>query len=209
MKYSHIVFDLDGTLIDTERAILPSLRDTLEELTGRPYEEQELTFALGITGADALERLGVADVSAALTLWIEKMYRYEDAVSLFGGVTETLLKLRERGLALGIVTSKTREEFAHDFNRFGIGGYFQTVVCAEDTAEHKPSPAPLLKYMELSGVPRGQALYVGDSIYDSRCAHAAGVDFALALWGAHDPAIPAQHRVQLPGHLLALSGNQQ
>lgn len=72
MKYSHIVFDLDGTLIDTERAILPSLRDTLEELTGRHYKEQALTFALGITGADALKRLGVADVPAALTLWIEK-----------------------------------------------------------------------------------------------------------------------------------------
>lgn len=49
VQYKHIVFDLDGTLIDTERAILPSLRDTLEELTGRRYEEQELTFALGIT----------------------------------------------------------------------------------------------------------------------------------------------------------------
>ena len=63
MRYKHIVFDLDGTLIDTERAILPSLRDTLEELTGRHYEEQALTFALGITGADALERLGIARYS--------------------------------------------------------------------------------------------------------------------------------------------------
>ncbi len=204
MKYSHIVFDLDGTLIDTERAILPSLRDTLEELTGRHYEEQELTFALGITGADALERLGVADVLAALTLWNEKMRGYEDAVSLFGGVAEVLEKLRERGLALGIVTSKTREEFAHDFNRFGIGGYFQTVVCAEDTPEHKPNPAPLLKYMELSGVPRERVLYVGDSIYDSQCAHAAGVDFALALWGTHDPAIPAEHWIQMLGYLFDL-----
>lgn len=209
MKYSHIVFDLDGTLIDTERAILPSLRDTLEELTGRHYKELALTFALGITGADALKRLGVADVPAALTLWIEKMHKYEDAVSLFVGVAEALAKLREQRLALGIVTSKTREEFAHDFNRFGIGGYFQTVVCAEDTAEHKPTPAPLLKYMELSGAHRERVLYVGDSIYDSQCAHAAGVDFALALWGTHNPAIPAQHRIQMPGHLLSLSGDQK
>lgn len=209
MQYKHIVFDLDGTLIDTERAILPSLRGTLAELTGRRYEEQELTFALGITGADALEQLRVADVPAALTLWIEKMHGYEDAVSLFGGVAETLEKLREQGLVLGIVTSKTREEFTHDFNRFGIGDCFQTVVYAEETVEHKPSPAPLLKYMELSGVPREKVLYVGDSIYDSQCAHAAGVDFALALWGTHDPAIPAQHRIQMPGQLLALSGGRK
>lgn len=209
MQYKHIVFDLDGTLIDTERAILPSLRDTLAELTGRRYEEQELTFALGITGADALERLSVVDVPAALTLWMEKMHGHEDAVSLFGGVAETLKKLRERGLALGIVTSKTREEFANDFNRFGIGGYFQTVVCAEDTTEHKPNPAPLLKYMELSGASRKRVLYVGDSIYDSQCAHAASVDFALALWGTHNPDIPAQRRIQMPGQLLALSGGRK
>lgn len=137
------------------------------------------------------------------------MHGYEDAVSLFGGVAETLEKLLERGLALGIVTSKTREEFVHDFNRFGIGGYFQTVVCAEDTVEHKPNPAPLLKYMELFGASRERVLYVGDSTYDSQCAHAAGVDFALTLWGTHDPAIPAQHRIQMPGHLLALSGGQK
>lgn len=208
MNDCHIVFDLDGTLIDTERAILPSLRDTLEVLTGRHYEEQELTFALGITGADALERLGIADIPTALALWIEKMHGYEDAVSLFDGVAEALAALHGRKLALGIVTSKTREEFAHDFSRFGIGGCFQTVICAEDTPEHKPNPAPLLKYMELSGAHREQVLYVGDSVYDSRCAHAAGVEFALALWGTHNPAIPAQHRLQTPGHLLALSGNQ-
>ncbi|MEY8396319.1 HAD hydrolase-like protein [Lachnospiraceae bacterium 45-P1] len=55
------------------------------------------------------------------------------------------------GAPAGWLAEKTREEFAHDFNRFGIGSCFQTVVCAEDTAEHKPNPAPLLKYMELSG----------------------------------------------------------
>lgn len=204
MDYSHIVFDLDGTLIDTERAILPSLRDTLEAMTGRCYQEQELTFALGITGADALERLGITDISAALALWIEKMHGYEDAVSLFGGVAETLALLRKRELALGIVTSKTREEFSHDFTRFGISGCFQTVVCAEDTQDHKPDPAPLLAYQKLSGACREQILYVGDSVYDSQCAHAAGVDFALALWGTHDSAIPAQHRLQTPEELLTL-----
>ena len=109
MQYKYIVFDLDGTLLDTERAILPSLRDTLEELTGRHYEEQALTFALGITGADALERLGVDDAPAALSLENEKMHRYDNSVSLFDGVAGALKKLREQGLVLGIVTSKTRE----------------------------------------------------------------------------------------------------
>lgn len=204
MKYQHIVFDLDGTLIDTERAILPSLRDTLLARTGKHYPEEELTFALGITGVDALERLGIADIDGVLALWIDNMHRYQDAVTLFGGVKEVLKALRDNGAILGIVTSQTYEEFAHGFAPFGVSGYFQVVIRAEDTEEHKPAPAPLLKYIELSGARPREVLYVGDSVYDSRCAQAAGVDFALALWGTHDPAIPARHRLQSPGQLLTL-----
>lgn len=204
MEYQHVVFDLDGTLIDTERAILPALRDTLLERTGKHYLDPELTFVLGITGEDALEQLGISDIDGALALWNDNMRRYQDAIALFSGVEELLKALRKNGLALGIVTSQTYEEFAHGFAPFGVSGYFQVIVRAEDTEEHKPAPAPLLKYMELSGARPEEVLYVGDSVYDSRCAEAAGVDFALALWGTHDPAIPARHRLQSPGQLLTL-----
>lgn len=204
MKYQHIVFDLDGTLMDTERAILPSLRDTLLARTGKHYPEEELTFALGITGEDALKRLGVDDIDGALALWVDTMHRYQDAVTLFGGVQEVLKALRDSGVALGIVTSQTYEEFDHGFAPFGVSGYFQVAIRAEDTEEHKPAPAPLLKYMELSGARPEEVLYVGDSVYDSRCAQAAGADFALALWGTHDPAIPATHRLKSPNQLLTL-----
>lgn len=204
MKYQHIVFDLDGTLMDTERAILPALRDTLLARTGKHYPEEELTFALGITGADALKRLGVDDIDGVLALWVDNMHRYQDAVTLFSGVEEVLKALRDSGVTLGIVTSQTYEEFDHGFVPLGVSGYFQVAIRAEDTEEHKPAPAPLLKYMELSGARPEEVLYVGDSVYDSRCAQAAGVDFALALWGTHDPAIPAVHRLQRPAELLSL-----
>ena len=69
MKYKHIVFDIDGTLIDTEYAVLHSLQETIKGLSGREIPCSELRFALGITGTDALKKLAIKDTSYAIELW--------------------------------------------------------------------------------------------------------------------------------------------
>ena len=94
---------------------------------------------------------------------------------------ETISELK---LGIGIVTSKTHEEFRSDFQKFDISSYFETVVCADDTLQHKPEPDPLLKYMEWTKCQANELLYIGDSIYDMQCAKHANVNFGLAKWGA-------------------------
>lgn len=204
MYYKHIVFDVDGTLLDTEHAVLCSLQDTIEEASGRRPPQGELAFALGITGEDALRALGFADVPAALDRWVQNLARYSGAVTAFKGVKEMLAALARQGCRLGVVTSKMRSELDEEFMRFGLGRYFSTVVCADDTEEHKPSPGPLLCYMERAGAGRDELLYVGDSRYDSECAGAAGVDFALAAWGCRAPGVRAEHYAATPMGLAAL-----
>ena len=184
MKYRQIVFDVDGTLIDTEYAVLRSLRDTVEETDGRDIPIRELSFALGIPGEDALRSLRIGDVPAALSLWDRNLEKYQDTIAVFDGIEAMLRVLAASQVGLGIVTSKTRPEYKTDFLRFAIASYFETVICADDTAEHKPGPAPLLKYMERTGCRPGELLYVGDSVYDRECAQRAGVEFGLAGWGA-------------------------
>ena len=147
MRYRQIVFDVDGTLVDTERAVLCSLRDTLAQVTGQRAEAEELTFALGIPGEDALRLLQVRDIPAALALWDQRMEAYRDMIRVFEGVEELLRGLQETGYGLGVVTSKTREEFAHDLAGFEIVQYFDCVVCADDTVRHKPDSEPLLYYL--------------------------------------------------------------
>ncbi|MBC7087941.1 MAG: HAD family hydrolase [Tissierellales bacterium] len=188
MKYKHIVFDVDGTLIDSEYSILAALVDTLKEINGKDYTIDELRYVLGIPGAETLKLFEVKDIENALSLWLKNMDKYKDTIKIFDGVIEVLDLLNSKGYKLGIVTSKLREEFDHDFNRFDIKKYFSTIVCADDTTLHKPYPEPLLKYMELNDIKNKDLIYIGDTGYDYECAKGANVDFALALWteNSHD-----------------------
>lgn len=204
MKYRHIVFDIDGTLIDTEYAVLRSLQETVRVLSGREIPYSELTFALGITGADALKKLDIKNISYAAELWNKNMRKYADTVKVFDGITELLKNLLRLDCKMGIVTSKTREEFKQDFSHFNISHYFKTIVCADDTQRHKPNAAPLLKYLEISKVDCRQTLYIGDSKYDSMCAENAGIDFALAVWGSRQTSIKADYFLKNPMDLLSL-----
>ncbi len=198
MKYNHIVFDIDGTLIDTEYAVLHSLQETIRVLSGREIPCSELKFALGITGIDALKKLEIKDISYAIELWNQNMCKYTDTIKVFDGIPGLLKNLLRLDCEMGIVTSKTREEFTHDFCQFGISHYFKTIICADDTQEHKPNAAPLLKYVELSKTDPKKVLYIGDSKYDSKCAENAGIDFALAVWGSHNKHIKANYFLERP-----------
>lgn len=204
MKYKQIVFDVDGTLVDTECAVLHSLQDTLKVRTGKTPALEDLTFALGITGEDALKQLAVPNIPGTLALWIDYLERYGDTVRIFSGMEDTLNALSQKGCKFGVATSRIRDNFEKEFKRFPIRRFFDIVVCADDTKEHKPTAGPLLKYMELSGCTRGQLLYVGDSRYDRECACNAGVDFALAGWGSHLKDIDAEYCLSAPNELIQI-----
>ncbi len=183
MKYTHIIFDIDGTLIDTEKAQLCSLQDTIFEMTGERPALDDLKFSFGIPGDATFRKLGITDIDRAWEIMYERIDQYYDSIILFPGIEKLIRELHQRGYSLGIITSRNRKEFSEDFPRFGLADYFGTVVCAGDSAESKPQPGPMLKYLETAGVPASEALYIGDTIYDWQCADGAGVDFGLALWG--------------------------
>lgn len=202
MRYRHVVFDIDGTMANTEKPDLISFQRTIKEVTGKDIPCEELRFAFGIPGADALKQMNM-DVSA-LEIWNRHMRSFRDEIELFPGIREILRDLKEKGCRLGIVTSKNRKEFEQDFTRFGLNDQFEFVVCADDTEKHKPYGDPLLKYMEKMQMERNQVLYVGDSKYDSACAKDAGVDFVLAGWGTMDRSIECQYLLDDPNEINSL-----
>ena len=125
MKYKHIVFDIDGTLIDTEYAVLHSLQETIKGLSGREIPCSELRFALGITGTDALKKLEIKDTSYAIELWDKNMRNYTNTIKVFDGIVELLKNLISLDYEIGIVTSKTREEFTHDLSYCSTEEFFE------------------------------------------------------------------------------------
>ena len=205
-KYKHVIFDIDGTLIDTEEAILRSLQDTVREMLHKDIGKQELKFALGIPGSVALRKLGIVDAERANGRWNEHLLKYKSRIRLFDGIPQLLDELKRNGYKLGIVTSKTRDEYTADFAApFALSDYFSTVICVEDALCPKPSPEPLLAYLNASHIDAEDALYIGDTLYDSQCAQNAGVDFGLAAWGnVTTLGVPADYRFKRPADALPL-----
>lgn len=206
-RYSHIVFDIDGTLIDSEIAVISSLRTTLQTLTGKYYTHDELRFVLGITGEDAIKRLGLSNVGLVLDLWNRNMKAeiITHPLRLFPGIKECIETLYNHGISLGLVTSKTNEEFDNDFNSFGIRSFFTACVCADGTIKHKPDAEPILKYLTKTGIDAPDILYIGDAVYDAECARNAGIDFALALWGNNSSNIKADYYLNTPQEIYDLT----
>lgn len=202
-QYKHIIFDIDGTLLDTEYAVLNSLQDTLL-LLEKDYSIKDLSFVLGITGEDALKQLKVNNISKVLDIWDKKMKNYKEKIFLFDGIKDILKSLSKNGYKLGIVTSKTKEEFDSDFKYFGITNLFEHIICADDTLKHKPNAEPLLKYIEVSNIKPQEALYIGDSKYDAMCSKNANVDFGLAVWGHHLKDLSANYYFNNPKDILEI-----
>lgn len=206
MRYRHIVFDVDGTLLDTEDTIQLALQKTVEEYTGKHYSLQDLEFSLGIPGVEAMRRLGIENAETARVRWNDNMVSLRHLMHVYPGIEELLSELQTRCYNLGIVTSRLREELNEDFPQFGLEHYFSTIVCADDSKKHKPTAGPLLKYMELTGTNREEVLYIGDRDHDMQCADAAGVDFVLANWGAKGrfKGTTALHVAEAPKELFGI-----
>lgn len=187
MGFGAILFDVDGTIIDTTDAIIDSLKRVLIELTGEKYSDEELYVSLGITGNMTMDMFGVKEKEKAIELWDRYFYEQYDKVSFFPNIPEMLGEVRSMGYLTGLVTSKTRSELSYERVLDTIIADFNVIVCADDAERPKPNPDPILKAMDILNISDSCAIYVGDSLYDLLAARSAGVSFGVAMWGSKNP----------------------
>lgn len=181
MRYKNIIFDLDGTLIDTEEAVLSTWRHTLGEY-GCRFAPADLRLVLGITDDLALKKLNVR-VGKDFEERFQRNYLiYGQNAKFFAGAEDVLAKLKEDGCSLGVVTSRYRSECAV-FAGLRLESFFDLILCADDTEHHKPHPEPLLKYLSVRGARPKDCIYIGDMPTDAECAKAAGLASGLVCAG--------------------------
>lgn len=182
-----VIFDIDGTLLDTEVAVLKGLQKCLAIHHNIEVDLKDLTFAVGMAGDEVFGHFGVDDSKGiSYKKWIGYIDDFRNDIHIFDGIVPTLDKLQEENVKLAIATSKTRFEYDTTVESFGLNHYFDYVVTIDDVKKPKPNPEPLLKICSIANVDVSDALFLGDTEFDIKCAHDAHVDFGLAMWGAHE-----------------------
>ena len=139
--FDHIVFDVDGTLADTEESVLSSLGQTVQEETGKTLPRHELEFALGIPGKNALEKLGIYS-QATLDRWCQVAASFKSTISVFPGLHQVIATLSDNGCKLGIVSSRARDECAEEIAPLGFDSILSTSSLSKTQPNINPHPLP-------------------------------------------------------------------
>lgn len=198
-----ILFDVDGTIVDTQEVVLSTFKEVIKEYLNENVDINELAFALGIPGKDAIKHFtnNKVLINKMAKSWSEKANNRVDEYTLFNNIFEAIKSLSQKNITLGVVTSKTKQEYVNEVSHFGLDDYFNIIVTASDTKNHKPNPEPLNFAIKKLNIDHTETLYVGDTKYDMLTANAAKVKFALANWGAHEELPEADYQLNNPMNL--------
>jgi len=181
-----VLFDLDGTLIDSVELIVSSFRHTMrvhakEELTAAEYRR---TLGTPLRTQFASSARDEAELDAMIATYREfNLTHHDEYVEAYPGVVGAVEALHAAGCRMGIVTSKVRDTAQRGLEVAGFPDVFELVIGADDCEQHKPHPEPVQRALERMDVPANGSVYVGDSPFDMQSGRAAGVLTAAILWG--------------------------
>ena len=191
MMYKLLVFDWDGTLMDSAARIVSCLRAAAVDLEVTPPEESAAREVIGLGLAEAMASLFPEQPAQTLQRLVER-YREHFLVlnpsrsQLFPGVRETLRELQEADLFLAVATGKSRRGLARELEETGLGALFHATRCADETFS-KPHPQMLLELIEQLGADASETLMIGDTEYDMQMASNANTAALGVTYGVHQP----------------------
>jgi pyrophosphatase PpaX len=188
MRFPVVLFDLDGTVIDSGAIILASMRHAAREVLGEEPPDELLMAAVGGPGLEAqMHALAPDRVEELVRVYRAHNEPLHEELVCCPGIDDVLVRLKDEGRRLGIVTAKRRATVELAFNVLPLEHLFDTVVGGDETARHKPDPEPLLLAAERLDVDPKECAYVGDSPFDIRAAKAADMYAIAVTWGGiHD-----------------------
>lgn len=193
-----VIFDFDGTLADTNRMIINSFKHIYtvfhEKECDEDYVKSTFGEPLSLTLSRDFGKFNFEDVIECYRDY--QRDRFNDEVTLYETVEETLEYLKNKNIKMGIATSRLKNSTISALDKFDISKYFNVVISADDVQKHKPDKEPLIKAIdELKSTP-DKTLYVGDSKFDMECALNAGAIPALAGWQHGSDLLADKYNIQ-------------
>jgi pyrophosphatase PpaX len=185
MTIKNILFDLDGTLLDTNELIIQSFQHTYKTHLNKDVDKDEIIKNFGEILKITLDReFGEYSDEAIKTYRNFQIGNFEKLIAIHKGVKEGIIELHKQGYKLGVVTSRLNESAIRGLKHFGLIEYFQSIIGADDTDKHKPDPIPaFMALKELGGKPE-ETIIVGDSPFDILCGKNAGIKSVAVGWSA-------------------------
>ena len=198
MKYKAIVFDWDGTLMDSVSKIVESMQTSAKQLGFPVPDYDQAKNVIGISLLPALQQLfNIEDEKAAMELFHTYKEHFKDHAQisspLFYGAIELLEELHQRGYILAVATGKARQGLDHNWHHSNTKHYFSTSRTADD-AQSKPSPDMLQQILSELNLSADQVLMVGDTSYDMAMAEAIDMDRIGVSFGVHSADTLQQHK---------------
>jgi pyrophosphatase PpaX len=188
VRYPVVLFDLDGTLVDSGAIILASFKHATETVLQREFPDEHILAAVGGSNLDEqMRRLDPERVEELVSVYRAHNEPLQADLLACPGMADVLDELRSEERRLGVVTAKRQKTIALAFAAVPELGSFDVVVGCDDTQRHKPDPEPILRALELLGARPEDAAYVGDSPFDIRAGKAAGVFTVAVSWGNIHP----------------------
>lgn len=185
MSIKTILFDLDGTLIDTNELIIQSFAHTLKHHLNREFSREEILPFMGPPLKDTFEKLLPDQVDEMIATYREYNLTHHDSlVKSYDGVNDTIKTLHEKGYPMAIVTTKMRDTAIRGLTLMKLDTFFDVVIGLDDVTRAKPDPEPVLKGMNALGGKPETTIMIGDNMHDIVAGKNAGMKTAGVAWSA-------------------------
>ena len=207
-----VLFDFDGTIMNTAGVIIESWKHVFKTLKGEDVDEESIVKTFGEPLVESL-RKAFPDVPVEEAIEIYRsnhLDSFTHRISLFPGMDDLLAELYDRKYKMAVVTSRTRKSTYDAMEKFGLEKYFGYVVTCDDTDKHKPDPTPIFIALDKLSRSPERSIMVGDTMFDILAAKGAGVKSGLVGWSIsvdlkeNKGPLGPDHRIEKPFELFDL-----
>ena len=189
MRYKAVLFDNDGTVLNTDRLVFNAWSALGRELRPEGIDLDDVKKHFGRTLLEAAvllaEEYGIKDYDLDKldkTYWAYQDAHHEEIDGIYPGIKELMSALKERGILTAVVTSGHNGGCDIELGEFGIRQYIDVIIGSEDIDRAKPDPDPALKACQKLGVKPEETIFIGDSRHDMNCGKTAGCTTVLVGW---------------------------